>query len=106
MTISERYFALSIDKMKIRSGLVFRKYTGELAAFATLDKSMKILRDCWNPCALVVWMLHPSYVAEQVLQFMVRHILKPSVLFPVAMFPCTCLTGEKLSQWCMMSLKY
>ena len=35
-------------------------------------------------------------LADHVLQFMVRHILKPSTFFPVAMIPCTSLSGEKL----------
>ena len=45
-----------------------------LLVFATLVKSMKILRDCQNPCALVVWCACTPKLADQVLHFMIDHI--------------------------------
>ena len=36
---SEDYFALSMDEMKIRSGLFFRKHTQELVGFANLGEA-------------------------------------------------------------------
>ena len=38
MSISVRYFALAIDEMKVQSGLVFQKYTGELVGFCNLGQ--------------------------------------------------------------------
>ena len=46
MSVSEKHFALSMDEMKIRSGLVFRKYTGELIGLCNLGGAITmILRD-------------------------------------------------------------
>ena len=41
---SKVYFALSMDEMKIRSGLFFRKHTGELLGLLILEKLMKICK--------------------------------------------------------------
>lgn len=95
MSISERYFALAIDEMKVRSGLVFRKYTGELVGFCNLGQVNEDLERLSE--SLCTDSVHATpKLADHVLQFMVRHILKPSTFFPVAMFPCTSLSGEKL----------
>ena len=95
MSISERYFALAIDEMKVRSGLVFQKYTGELVGFCNFGQVNEDLERLSE--SLCTDSVHATpKLADHVLQFMVRHILKPSTFFPVAMFPCTSLSGEKL----------
>lgn len=92
MSPSEKHFALSIDEMKIRSGLVFRKYTGELVGYCSLgdvSDDLEKLTESGSACAA-------PKLANQVLVFMIRHIFKPSTFFPVAMYPSNCLSGEKL----------
>lgn len=38
-TDSKVYFALSMDEMKTRSGLLFRKHTGKLLGFSNLGEA-------------------------------------------------------------------
>ena len=45
MSVLEKHFALSMNEMKFRSGLVFRKYTGELVGYCSLGYVMMISRD-------------------------------------------------------------
>ena len=91
---SEVYFALSMDEMKIRSGLFFRKHTGELVGFTNLgeaNENLERLVENLNGGTSI-----SDRLAEEVLVFMLRHISKPSTYFPVAMYPSACLSGEKL----------
>ena len=89
---SEDYFALSMDEMKIRSGLFFRKHTGELVGFANLgeaNENLELLIETHDSTT-------SKRLAEEVLVFMLRHISKPSMSFPVAMYPSASVSGEKL----------
>ena len=81
MDVSEQYFALSMDEMKIRSGLVFRKYTGELVGFCSLGDVNDDLERLAEPLSGGTVSTQPK-LANQVLVFMVRHIFKPSTFFP------------------------
>ena len=35
-------------------------------------------------------------LADRFLVFMIRYVFKPSAFFPVAMYPSSCLSGERL----------
>ena len=92
-TDSKVYFALSMDEMKIRSGLLFRKHTGELLGFSNLGEANENLQ---NLVETLNSKSTTKSMAEEVLVFMLRHISKPSTSFPVAMYPSVALSGEKL----------
>lgn len=95
MSVSEKHFTLSIDEMKIRSGLVFRKSTGELVGFCSPGEANNDLERLTESLTSGSKGATPQ-LASQVLVFMVRHIFKPSMFFPVAMNPSNCLSGERL----------
>ena len=95
MSVSEKHFALSMDEMKVRSGLVFRKYTGELVGYCSLgyvNDDLERLTQSLNSGSVST----VPKLADQVLVFMIRHVFKPSAFFPVAMYPSSCLSGERL----------
>ena len=94
MEESKKHFALSMDEMKIRSGLVFKKETGELTGFCNLGGVNQDLERLFD--SLTAQQDLTPALAEQMLVFMVRPIFKPSFSFPVAMYPSTALKGEKL----------
>ena len=95
MSVSEKHFAISMDEMKIRSGLVFRKSTGELVGFCNLGKVNDDLERLFESLIRESINTMPP-LANQVLVFMIRHIFKPLVFFPVAMYPSNSLSGENL----------
>ena len=70
----DKQFALIMDEMKIRSGIVYRKHTGELVGFcdlSTVNQELEELAaaDECNPT---------PKLAEQMLTFMIRPIFRPS----------------------------
>ena len=78
--------------MKIQSGLFFRKHTGELVDFANLgeaNENLEMLIDTHDSST-------SKRLAEKVLVFMVRHISKPFMPFPVAMYSSASVSGAKL----------
>ena len=84
----ERQFALVMDEMKIKHGLVFRKHTGDLVGFCdlgTVNQELEAMATTRSP-----------KLAEQMLVFMVRPIFKPSLTFMIASYASTNLSGEKL----------
>ena len=75
--------------MKIQSGLFFRKHTGELVDFANLgeaNEKLKMLIETHDSST-------SKRLAEEVLVFMVRHISKSSMPFPVAMYSSASVSG-------------
>ena len=95
MSVSEKHFALSMDEMKVRSGLVFRKYTGELVGYCSLgyvNDDLERLTQSLNSGSVST----APKLADQVLVFMIRHVFKPSAFSPVAMYPSSSLSGERL----------
>ncbi len=83
-----------MDEMKIWSGLVFRKYTGELVGycnFGQVNDDLERLNESLNSESVT----GAPKLANQVLVFMVWHIFKPSVSFHVAMYPSISLSGER-----------
>ena len=81
--------------MKVRSGLVFRKYTGELVGYCSLgevnDNLERLIESLNNGSVSTT-----PKLSDQVLAFTIRHIFKPSPFSPMAMYPSSCLSGERL----------
>lgn len=92
----EKQFSLSMDEMKIRSGLVFKKDTGELTGFCNLGQVNHDLEKLSDYLTDTTQSNEVPTLSDQMLVFMVRPIFKPSFSFPVAMYPSTSLTGERL----------
>jgi len=69
--------AVSVDEMKINSGLVFDKHSGCLTSFIDLDvkRDMEQLLDQDD---------NSSRLADQALVFMAHSVFKPSLAVPVA----------------------
>ena len=74
---------LSMDEMKIKSGLVFSRRSGDLVRFVDLGSVNKDLErlaaDDKNPAE--------EQLADQMLVFMARAVFKPSLAVPVAYTP-------------------
>ena len=93
---SQKKVTVLLDEMKIKSGLVFNKSTGRLIGFVNLgdvNRDLEILQLTLNEAN------HQSkqpQLADSMLVMMVRPIFKPSFTFPVAQYPTTHLSGEKL----------
>ena len=91
---SEQLFVLLLDEMKIKSGLVFNKNSGELVGFSNLgevnediDKIVSRIKDD-SP--------YTPLLAKKMLAFMVRPVHKPSLAFTIAAYPTTDISGSQL----------
>ena len=83
--------AVSVDEMKIKSGLVFDKHSGYLTGFIDLgdvNRDMEQLLDLDD---------NSSRLADQALVFMARSVFKPSLAVPVAHYFSSNLRGMSLS---------
>ena len=83
--------AVSVDEMKIKSGLVFDKHSGYLTGFIDLgdvNRDMEELLDLDD---------NSSRLADQALVFMARSVFKPSLAVPVAHYFSSNLRGMSLS---------
>ena len=90
--------AISMDEMKLKSGLVFSKHTGILVGFVDLGSSnrdMQLVVSQYDQSASASKPDKPStpLLAEQVLVFMARAIFKPSLTMPIAHFYSINLKG-------------
>ena len=85
---SRRYIALILDEMKIKEGLVYNKYSGEIIGFTHLgdinDELTKLEQDTDHPP-----------IATHVLTFMVRGLLF-KLEFPYTHFATRGITAETL----------
>ena len=77
-------FALVMDELKIKSGLVFRKHTGELVGFCDLSKVNQELDEL--AATIEGNRMHHLELAQNILAFMIRPIFKPSMSFMVASY--------------------
>ena len=93
VSCGQYHCAVSMDEMKIKSGLVFNKHDGTLVGFTDLGR---VNRD-------IEMMLSSSgageesnegKLADQVLVFLARSVFKPSLSVPVAHYFCLNLKGE------------
>ena len=80
----QHHSALSVDEMKIKSGLVFNKHTGSLSGFVDLGATSRDIE-------LAV---HGALIAEQVFAFMARAVFKPSLFVPIAHYFSASLKGK------------
>lgn len=72
---------LSMDEMKIKSGLVFNKHTGALSGFTDLGDSNREIEQILSGDAEES---SGGKLADQVFVFMARAVFKPSLSVPVA----------------------
>lgn len=89
--------ALSMDEMKIKSGLVFSKRSGNLVGFVDLSSANRdIERLAADPES------SNTELADQMLVQMARAVFKPSLCVPVAHYPSRNLSG-KLTDVCLFA---
>ena len=92
LSTEDKQFALIMNEMKMKQGLVYRKHTGELAGFCDLGTVNQELEELANESNH-----NPTpKLAEQMLTFMIRPIFRPSLSFKIASYASLCLSGEKL----------
>ena len=87
----QHHCALSMDEMKLKSGLVFNKNTGALSGFVDLGS-------CNRDMEQAVGDQDESSVgqlAEQVFVFLARAVFKPSLSIPIAHYFSASLKGIK-----------
>ena len=92
MDDAEQPFVVLIDEMKIRSGLIFNKNTGELVGFTSLGQvnhDIDTIASSSNGEDTVS-------VAKKVLAFMIRPVFRPSLAFTVAAYPTRDISGSQL----------
>ena len=98
MSEDELKFTLLMDEMKIKQGLVFSKCTGEMVGFTNLGTVNEDLATITSEAADSenCTEMGNHLLAKSMLVFMIRPIFKPSLSFPVASYPASNLSGEKL----------
>ena len=90
-SVDQRQYVLLLDEMKVKTGLVFSKSSGELVGFADLGSANRDIESLLskNPADSP----HTPSLAKKMLVFMIRPVFKPSLSFPVAAYPTTDLNG-------------
>ncbi len=93
---SQRKVIILMDEMKIKSDLVFNKGSKRLIGFVNLGEVNNDLESLRQ--SLIDEKSSPKQpdLAESMLVMMVRTIFKPSFNFPLAQYPTSSLSGEKL----------
>ena len=83
-----------LDEMKVKTGLVFSKESGELVGFADLGSANRDIENFLskNPADSP----HTPSLPKKMLVFMIRPIFKQSLSFPVAAYPTIDLNGSQL----------
>ena len=101
VSCGHHHCAISMDEMKLKSGLVFNKNTGILVGFVDLGSSnhdmelaCAVCQDKQSTTASIPDQPTTPLLAEQVLVFMVRAIFKPSLTMPIAHYYSTNLKGK------------
>ena len=82
-------FALIMNELKIKSGLVYRKHTGELVGFCDLGKVNQELDELAT--AIKGNHMHHLQLAQNMLAFMIWPVFKPSMSFMVTSYASLCL---------------
>ena len=98
-TPEQRRCALSMDEMKIKSGLVFSKRTGSLVGFVDLGSAERDLERLTQKDATES---ANGRLADQIFVFMARAVFKPSLAVPVAHYPSLKLSGELVATFLMV----
>ena len=99
VSCEHHHSAISLDEMKLKSGLVFRKQTGVLVGFVDLGSScsdMELVVSAGDGKSIASKPGKPTepLLADQVLVFMVRAVFKPSLSMPIAHYYTTNLGGK------------
>ena len=84
--------ALSMDEMKLKSGLVFNKNTGALSGFVDLGNSNRDMEQAVSGGGNLDES-PVSQLAEQVFVFLARAVFKPSLSIPIAHYFSASLKG-------------
>ena len=84
--------ALSMDEMKIKSGLVFSKRNGSLVGFIDLGSVNRDMEQLASDD--ITANSSNGRLANQMFVFMARAVFQPSLAVPVAHYPSLNLTGE------------
>lgn len=84
--------ALSMDEMKLKSGLVFNKHTGALSGFVDLGSSNRNMELAVSGSEDQD-KLSAGQLAEQVFVFLARAVFKPSLSIPIAHYFSASLKG-------------
>ena len=84
--------ALSMDEMKLKSGLVFNKHTGALSGFVDLGSSNRDMELAVSGSEDQD-KLSAGQLAEQVFVFLARAVFKPSLSIPIAHYFSASLKG-------------
>ena len=93
---TKRVLCLLMDEMKIKSGLVFSKSTGELVGFSDLGTVNSDLESLGSALSNGTPLSKQCEAVDHILAFIVRPTFKPSLSFTVAAYACSDLTGQKL----------
>ena len=84
--------ALSMDEMKLKSGLVYNKHTGALSGFVDLGSSNRDMELAVSGCGDQDES-SAGQLAEQVFVFLARAVFKPSLSVPIAHYFSASLKG-------------
>ena len=88
----KKFCGLIIDEMKIREGLVYDKYTGEVSGFCNIGEINNELLELERRCQ---GERETPAVAKHMLVVMLRGVFF-KLDFPLAHFSCTDLTGDQI----------
>ena len=98
VSCGHHHSAISLDEMKLKSGLVFQKHTNILVGFVNLSSSSRdielVVSNDEKSVASKPSKATEPLLADQVLVFMARAIFKPSLSMPVAHYYTNNLTGK------------
>ena len=91
---SEKIVGVMLDEMKVKNGLVFNKKTDKLVGFVDLGSINNDLEALQS--SLANGSSTRLELAGSMLVYMVRLLRRPSFSFPVAQYPTSSLSGDKL----------
>ena len=86
-------YVLLLDEMKVKTGLVFSKNTGQLVGFSDLGS---VNQDIEHLLSNKEDSSHTSPLAKKMLVFTIGPVFKPSLSFPVAAYPTVDLNGSQV----------
>ena len=92
-----RLCALSMDEMKINSGLVFSKRSGSLVGLVDLGSANRDMERLVDDDTVYST---NGRLADQRLVFMARAVFKPSLAVAVAHYPSLNLSGKYAKPFC------
>ncbi len=94
-TSPEKLIGIMMDEMKVKSGLVFNRRTDRIVGFVNLGSINNDLEALQSSLVDEAAKQQPE-VASSMLVLMIRLLRRPSFTFPVAQYPVSSLSGNKL----------